>query len=105
MTAGQSCYGSCRSDRTDRTIPVIVVEHQERLTRLGFNDLDKLLARPGRPIAVIKLAENSQEELMEDLVSLVTSFGARLYGQRRGQGQSERSVAELQNGEESDHSV
>jgi putative resolvase len=54
---------------TDPTITVIVVEHKDRLTRFGFNYLDKLLAMQGRRIEVINLAENSQEDLIQDFVS------------------------------------
>jgi predicted site-specific integrase-resolvase len=81
----------------------IVVEHKDRLTRFGFNYLDKLLAMQGRKIEVINLAENGKEDLVQDFVSIVTSFCARLYGQRRSKRKTERIIAELQNGKESDH--
>jgi predicted site-specific integrase-resolvase len=81
----------------------MVVEHQDRLTRFGFNYLEKLLARQNRRIEVINLAENGKEELVQDFVSIVTSFCARLYGQRRCRGKTERIIAALQDGEESDH--
>jgi putative resolvase len=89
---------------TAPTITVIVVEHKDRLTRFGFNYLDKLLAMQGRRIEVINLAENGQEDLIQDFVSIVTSFCARLYGQRCAKRKTEWIVAELQNGEESNHS-
>jgi len=88
---------------TDPTIRVIVVEHKDRLTRFGFNYLEQLLAMQGRQIEVINLAENGKEDLIQDLVSIVTSFCARLYGQRRSKRKTERIIAELQHGEEGDH--
>ena len=95
---------------TDPSIALIVVEHKDRLTRFGFNYLEKLLAMQGRRIEVINLAENSKEDLIQDFVSIVTSpsallrvkFCARLYGQRRSKRKTERIIAEL-NGEESHH--
>jgi predicted site-specific integrase-resolvase len=87
---------------TDPAISLIVVEHKDRLTRFGFNYIDQLLAMQGRKIEVINLAENGKEDLVQDLVSIVTSFCARLYGQRGSKRKTERIIAELQN-EEGDH--
>jgi predicted site-specific integrase-resolvase len=80
---------------TDPSVTLIVVEHKDRLTRFGFNYLDKLLAMQGRKIEVINLAEDGKEDLVQDFVSIVTSFCARLYGQRRSRRKTERIIAEL----------
>lgn len=88
---------------TDPTITLIVVEHQDRLTRFGFNTIEQLLAMQGRQIEVVNLAENGKEDLIQDFVSIVTSFCARLYGQRRSKRKTQRIIAELQDGEESHH--
>ena len=74
----------------------IVVEHRDRLTRFGFHDLQPLLEAHGRQVEVVTLAENDKEELIADLVAIVYSFTARLYGQRRAKRKTERIVAELQ---------
>jgi len=88
---------------TDPSVGLIVVEHKDRLTRFGFNYIEQLLAMQGRKIEVINLAENGKEDLIQDFVSMVTSFCARLYGQRRSKRKTERIIAELQHGEESHH--
>jgi predicted site-specific integrase-resolvase len=80
---------------TDPSITLIVVEHKERLTRFGFNYIEQLLAMQGRQIEVVKLAENGKEDLIQDFVSIVPSFCARLYGQRRSKRKTERMIAEL----------
>jgi len=80
---------------TDPSVTLIVVEHKDRLTRFGFNYLDQLLAMQGRKIEVINLAEDGQEDLVQDFVSIVTGFCARLYGQRRSKRKTERIIAEL----------
>ncbi len=87
---------------TDLSVTLIVVEHKGRLTRFEFNYLEKLLAMQGRRIEVISLAENGKEDLVQDFVSIVTSFCARLYSQRRSERKTERIIAELQS-EEGDH--
>jgi len=88
---------------TDPAIGLIVVEHKDRLTRFGYNYIEQLLVMQDRKIEVINLAENGKEDLIQDFASIVTSFCARLYGQRRSKRKTERIIAELQNGEEGDH--
>jgi putative resolvase len=74
----------------------IVVEHKDRLTRFGFRYLETLLELQGRTIEVVNVAENDKEDLIADLVAIVYSFTARLYGQRRAKRKTERIVRELQ---------
>ncbi len=56
----------------------------------------------GRAIEVVTLAENDNEDLIADLVAMVYSFTARLYGQRRAKRKTERLAAELRGEGESD---
>jgi len=42
------------------------------------------------------LAENGRDELMTDLVAIITSFTARLYGQRRAKRKTEKIIETLQ---------
>jgi predicted site-specific integrase-resolvase len=79
----------------DRQATRIVVEHKDRLTRFGFRYLETLLEIQGRTIEVVNVAENSSEDLIADLVAIVYSFTARLYGQRRAKCKTERIVQEL----------
>ncbi|WP_201800671.1 recombinase family protein [Dulcicalothrix desertica] len=62
---------------------VLVVEHKDRLSRFGTNYMDLLLSRLGIRLEIVNMAENGRLELMTDLVAIITSFSARLYGQRR----------------------
>lgn len=71
---------------------VLLVEHKDRLTRFGFRWFEALA--PFR-IEVVNLAEDSVTDLMEDLVAILTSFAARLYGQRRGRRKSEAAISAL----------
>ena len=84
----------------DQSINLIVVEHKDRLTRFGFRYIETLLKGQGRSIEVVNTAENGTEDLLADLVSIIYSFCARLYGQRRAKRKTERIVAELEKGDE-----
>lgn len=80
----------------DETITLIVVEHKDRLTRFGFNYIETLLGKQGRKIEVINMAENGKEDLMQDLISIIYSFSARMYGLRRAKRKTEKIIQELQ---------
>jgi putative resolvase len=74
---------------------VIVVEHKDRLTRFGFNYIETLCKTKGKTIEVINNTDDKQEDLMGDLVSIVTSFCARIYGLRRSKRKTEKLISEL----------
>lgn len=85
----------------DEKISHIVVEHKDRLTRFGFRYLETLLELAGRHIEVVNLAENNREDLLADLTSILYSFTARLYGQRRrAKRKTEAIMHQLQTEEE-----
>jgi len=44
---------------------------------------------------VVNEADNGKEDLLQDLVSIITSFCARLYGQRRCKRKTEKIIEEL----------
>jgi len=69
----------------DDSVKRIVVEHKDRLTRVGFNYIETLLGTQGREVVVINLAATDNDDLLEDLGSIIYSFCARLYGKRRAQ--------------------
>lgn len=75
-----------------RTFDVLLVEHKDRLSRFGFRWFETL--SPFR-IEVINVAENDTHDLMDDLVAIITSFSARLYGQRRGRKKTEAIIEAL----------
>lgn len=80
----------------DQSVDMIVVEHKDRLTRFCFRYLDTLLKTQGRAIEVVNQAENGTEDLLADLTSIVYSFCARLYSQRRAKRKTETIVRELE---------
>ena len=70
----------------------IVVEHKDRLTRFGFNYITILSEAK---IVVINKVDDDKADLMQDFVSLVASFCARLYGRRRTKRKIEKLIKQL----------
>ncbi len=50
----------------------------------------------GKEIEVVNEVENGKEDLMQDFVSIITSFCARIYGQRRSKRTTEKLIKDLQ---------
>lgn len=71
----------------------IIVEHKDRLTRFGFEYIKTLF---DGEIIILNEVEEDKKDLMEDFVSLVTSFCARLYGKRRTKRKTEQLIKELE---------
>ena len=79
----------------DESIKKIVVEHADRFSRFGMNYIEKLLKLQGREVEIINEQSNDRDDVMQDFVSIVTSFCARLYGQRRNRRRTEKIIEEL----------
>lgn len=62
----------------------LVVEYKDRLTRFGFNYFEIMLPKLGCELVVINRDSLEEDDLMKDLVAIITSFCCRLYGRRRG---------------------
>ncbi len=64
-------------------VDVVVVEFKDRLTRFGFEYLKRYFEFHNVRVEVVEETEKSyMEELIEDFVSIVISFAARIYGKR-----------------------
>lgn len=81
----------------DNSITKIVVEHKDRLARFGLNYIEKLLLINNRTIEYINPVHNEKEDLIQDFVSIITSFTARLYGQRRNKRHTINLIESLKN--------
>lgn len=73
----------------------IIVEHKDRLTRFGFNYLEKLLNQQGCEILVLNRDKEDETDLMKDFISIITSFCCRLYGIRRGKNKAKKVKEEI----------
>ncbi|QXJ30785.1 IS607 family transposase [Saccharolobus shibatae] len=67
-----------------RSIDVVVITYKDRLTRFGFEYIEEFLSTMGVRIEVVFTEEPKDitQELMEDLISIITSFAGKIYGMR-----------------------
>jgi len=84
----------------DDSYSSIIVEHKDRLTRFGFNYIETLLLKQDKRIIVANTAQNDNENLMEDLISIIYSFSARMYGKRNLKNKTQKVIAALKKEEE-----
>ena len=75
----------------------LVVEHKDRLARFGVSYIECLCKHIGCELVIINQQDNSRDDLMQDFVSIVTSFCSRLYGLRRNRRRTEALIRELGN--------
>jgi excisionase family DNA binding protein len=68
----------------ERRIGVVVVAFKDRLTRFGFSYLERYFSSHGVRIEAVNGEEpkDAYQELIEDLIALVSSFAGKLYGLR-----------------------
>lgn len=83
----------------DESIKKIVVEHSDIFSIFGMNYITLLLKMQGREIEIINTQNNDRDDLMQDFVSIITSFCSRLYGQRRTKRKTEQLIKELESKE------
>lgn len=72
-------------DVMDSKVNRIFISHKDRLTRFGFNYLETVCRKFNTEIVVISdvISNKSiEEELAEDIISIIHSFSGKLYGMR-----------------------
>jgi putative resolvase len=80
---------------SDATIGAVVVEHRDRFARFGSEYLEAALAASGRRLIVVDSSEMN-DDLVQDMIAVLTSFCARLYGRRSARNRAisiERALA------------
>jgi putative resolvase len=67
----------------ERKVSKVIIVYEDGLTRFGFKTLRKMFQAFGTEIEVINSEEKTpQEELVEDLITVVSHFAGKLYGMR-----------------------
>ena len=79
----------------DPNVKTIVVEHKDRLARFGFEYLEALLSASGRRIIVVDETE-MKDDLVQDMVDVLASFCARLYGRRSAKNRAKKALKEIE---------
>ena len=67
-----------------REFDVLLIAYKDKLTRFGFKYLEELFKAYGVKIEVVfqESPKDYYQELVEDLIEIVTSFASRIYGKR-----------------------
>lgn len=70
-------------DVRNQRVSTVVVVHKDRLTRFGFDFFEEIFGWFGSYIEVLETkTETPNEELVSDMIAIITSFTSRLYGMR-----------------------
>ena len=90
----------------EQKVKTIIITHKDRFIRFGYDWFEKFCMKFNTTIVVVNNEELSpQEELVQDIVSILHVFSCRLYGLRKYKKQIERDeeiAKELQDGNPSD---
>jgi putative resolvase len=75
----------------DPAVTVVVVEHRDRLGRMNTELVESALAASGRRMVVVDDGEVT-DDLVGDMVEVLTSLCARLYGRRSARNRALKAV-------------
>jgi putative resolvase len=76
---------------SDPSASVVVVEHRDRLARFGVEHLEAALSAHGREVVVADPGETA-DDLVRDMIEVLTWMCARLYGRRGARNRAMRAV-------------
>lgn len=75
----------------DAAVETVIVEHRDRLGRMNTELIEAALAAHGRRLVVIDGGEVT-DDLVRDMVEVLTSFCARLYGKRSARNRALKAI-------------
>jgi len=75
----------------DPGLTTVVVEHRDRLARFGSEYVEAALRASGRRLVVVDTAE-MKDDLVQDMIDVLTSFCARLYGRRSARNKALKAI-------------
>lgn len=68
----------------ERKIKTVIIAHKDRFVRFGFDWFERFINKCGGEIIVVNNEKLSpQEELIQDLISIIHVFSCRIYGLRK----------------------
>ena len=75
------------------SIKTVVVAHKDRLARIAFDLIEHLIQKNGGKVLVLSKNEISEEEeFVQDVIGIITVFGAKFYGTRNYQSKSDKII-------------
>jgi putative resolvase len=75
----------------DPDVTTVVVEHRDRLGRMNVELVEAALSATGRRLVVLDEGE-VEDDLVRDMVEVLTSFCARLYGRRSAKNRARKAL-------------
>ena len=72
-------------------IPIVAVEHRDRLMRFGAECVESALAAQGRRLVVVD-PDETKDDLGQDRIEVLISMCARLYGRRSARNRAEKAL-------------
>ncbi|MFD8215508.1 IS607 family transposase [Streptomyces sp. NPDC059697] len=75
----------------DPKVTIVVVEHRDRLGRMNTELVEAALEAAGRRLVVLDDGE-VEDDLVRDMVEVLTSFCARLYGRRSAKNRAKKAL-------------
>jgi putative resolvase len=78
---------------------VVAVEHRDRLARFGVEHLEAAPAAQGRTVVVADPGETT-DDLLRDMIEVLTFMCARLYGRRGIRNRAMRAVTATERADE-----
>jgi len=85
MNENRKNFNKLLDEIIDGNIETVYVSYKDRLTRFGFGYFERLFQKFGTKIEVVNLTDESsfQQELTEDLISIIHHFSMKIYSNRR----------------------
>lgn len=82
-----------------KQIDIVFIEHKDRLSRFCFNYLVSYFNSYGVKIEMVEsvIGKGFEQELVEDILSLMASFSAKIYGKRSSQNRRKAEKVEVSN--------
>jgi putative resolvase len=81
----------------DPEVSTVVVEHRDRLGRMNTELVEAALEASGRRLAVLDERE-AEDDLVRDMVEVLTSFCARLYGRGSARNRAHKALQAAEHG-------
>lgn len=69
-----------------KKVDTIYIEYKDRLLRIGFDDFERMCKYFGTKIVILDNSDgnkNKQQEITEDLISIIHHFSMRIYSNRK----------------------
>jgi predicted site-specific integrase-resolvase len=80
---------------SDTKIKTIIVEHRDRLMRFGSEYVSASLAANNRQLLIVDEKELN-DDLVQDMIEVLTSFCARLYGRRSAKNKAKKALSAME---------